>query len=154
SLGLRAEERPTYLDRVCEGDQELRAEVESLMEAHEQAGDLFESPPVPESEDLPPGTRLGPYEIVEHVGEGGMGAVYRAVRADQTFHKEVAIKLVKRGLDLERVSRHFRMERQIMASLEHPNIATLLDGGATPEGLPYFVMEFIRGVPIDLYCDE
>ena len=154
SLRLPAEERPGYLNRICEGDQELREEVESLIEAHEQAGDLFDTPPVIESEDLPAGTRLGPYEIVEHVGEGGMGAVYRAVRADETFQKEVAIKLVKRGLDLERVVRHFRVERQIMASLEHPNIAMLLDGGATPDGVPYFVMEFIRGAPIDVYCDE
>jgi Tol biopolymer transport system component len=154
SLGLEAEERLAYLNRVCEGDQELRDEVESLIEAHGQAGDLFETPPAMESDTLAAGTRLGPYEIVEHVGDGGMGAVYRAVRADEVFHKEVAIKLVRRGLDLERVTRYFRVERQIMATLEHPNIVTLLDGGATPDNVPYFVMEFIRGIPIDKYCDE
>ncbi len=154
SLGLKAEDRPAYLNRVCEGDRELHEEVESLIQAHEEAGDLFETPPVKPPETLPPGSRLGPYEIVEHVVEGGMGSVYRAVRADEAFQREVAIKLVKRGLDLDRVTRHFRVERQILASLQHPNIATLLDGGAMPDGTPYFVMEFIRGAPIDVYCDE
>src|SRR6185369_5477128 len=124
ALGFRAEERPAYLEQVCAGDQELKAEVESLIEAHEQAGDLFETPPSLENAALVPGTRLGSYEIIESIGEGGMGTVYRAVRADDTFHKEVAIKLLKRGLDLERVARQFRVERQILASLEHPNIAT------------------------------
>ena len=83
-----------------------------------------------------------------------MGSVYRAERADEVFEKEVAIKVVRRGLDLDYMVRHFRLERQIMASLEHPNIARLLDGGATPDGLPYFVMEFIRGKPVDVYCEE
>src|ERR1044072_6318112 len=101
SLRLPPEERPAYLNRICENDQELRDEVESLIAAHEEAGDLFEPASPPPVERLQPGMRLGPYEIVEHVGEGGMGAVYRAVRADQAFQKEVAIKLVKRGLDLD-----------------------------------------------------
>ena len=95
------------------------------------------------------GARLGAYEVVELIGSGGMGSVYRAVRVDEAFHKEVAIKVVRRGLDLDRVVRQFRRERQITASLEHPNIASLIDGGTTSEGLPYFVMEFIRGKPID-----
>ena len=95
------------------------------------------------------GARLGPYEVMERIGSGGMGSVYRAVRVDEAFHKEVAIKVVRRGLDLDRVVRQFRRERQITASLEHPNIANLIDGGTTVEGLPYFVMEFIRGKPID-----
>lgn len=154
SLRLSPEERPEYLRRVCDSDQALRDEVESLIEAHEQAGDLFEAPPAVKSEPSLAGTRIGPYEIVEHVGDGGMGSVYRAVRADQAFQKEVAIKVVKRGLDLDYIVRHFRVERQIMASLAHPNIATLMDGGSTPDGAPYFVMEFIRGKPIDVYCDE
>ena len=151
---MRIRSRCSPSRRVCESDQKSRDEVESLIEAHEQAGDLFEAPPAAEPGALPAGARLGPYEIVEIVGHGGMGSVYRAVRADESCHKEVAVKVVNRGLDLERVVRRFRVERQIMASLEHPNIARLLDGGATAEGEPYFVMEFIRGEPIDAYCGE
>jgi Tol biopolymer transport system component/serine/threonine protein kinase len=155
SLRLPLEEREEYLTRVCEADAELRQEVESLIEAHEEAGDLFdEPPPMPERPDPLLGARLGPYRIVEHIGSGGMGTVYRAMRDDEAFTREVAIKVVRRGLNLDQVVRHFRRERQIMATLEHANIASLLDGGTTADGLPYFVMEFIRGKPIDTYCDE
>lgn len=153
SLRLQPEERPAYLARVCEGDQELRDEVESLIEAYEEAGDAFDTP-APELRDPMLGARLGPYRILDQIGVGGMGAVYRAERADEVFEKQVAIKIVRGGLDREFMIRHFRMERQIMASLEHPNIARLLDGGATADGDPYFVMEYIRGVPVDRYCEE
>jgi Tol biopolymer transport system component len=154
SLGLAPAERGAYLTRVCETDSDLREEVESLIEAYEADEALLEKPPMPEPVDAMLGARLGAYELVERIGSGGMGHVYRAVRADDLFDKEVAIKVVRRGLDLERVVRQFRRERQISASLEHPNIATLIDGGATEDGLPYFVMEFIRGKAIDRYCDE
>jgi serine/threonine protein kinase/Tol biopolymer transport system component len=154
SLGMAPGEREEYLTRTCEGDPALREEVESLIEAHEEAGDLFEIPPLPEPADPLLGARIGPYEVVENIGSGGMGAVYRAVRADDVFRKEVAIKVVRRGLDHEQLIRRFRHERQILASLEHPNIASLLDGGTTPDGRPYFVMEYIRGKPIDVFCDE
>jgi Tol biopolymer transport system component len=154
SLGLDGSERDHYLARVCGDDPELREEVESLIAAHQSAGDLFDTPPLPISRDPFLGLRLGPYEVVELIGAGGMGTVYRGVRADQVFQREVAIKILQRGLDLDSVVRHFRLERQIMASLEHPHIAGLLDGGTTPDGLPYFVMEFIRGKPIDVYCEE
>lgn len=154
SLRLPAAEREEYLTRVCESDEDLRQEVESLIEAHDAAGDLFDAPLQAEPSDPMVGARLGAYRLVECVGSGGMGAVYRAVRADDVFQKEAAVKIVHRGLDLERVIRQFRRERQITASLEHPNIATLIDGGATPDGLPYFVMEFIHGQPIDRYCEE
>ena len=154
SLSLEPGEREEYLRRVCESDRELRLEVDSLIDAHEDAGDLFDRPPIAEPADPMLGARLGAYRIVECVGSGGMGSVYRAVRADDVFHKEVAVKVVHRGLDLERVVRQFRRERQITAGLDHPNIATLIDGGATPDGLPYFVMEFIHGSPIDHYCKE
>jgi Tol biopolymer transport system component len=155
SLRLDLAERELYLARMCESDTDLRSEVESLIEAHDAAGDLFETPAVPpKSRDPLLGVRLGAYRIVELIGAGGMGAVYRAVRADDAFHKQVAVKIVHRGLDLERVVRQFRRERQITASLDHANIATLIDGGATPDGLPYFVMEFIEGKPIDRYCCE
>ena len=154
SLGLAPGERAEYLTRVCEADTELRPEVESLIEAHEAAGDLFETPALQEPADPMLGVRLGAYQVMECIGSGGMGAVYRAVRADEAFQKEVAIKVVRRGLDIDHVVRQFRREREITASLEHPNIATLIDGGTTSEGLPYFVMEFIRGKPIDVYCNE
>jgi serine/threonine protein kinase len=151
SLRLAPAERPEYLARVCDGDQELRDEVDSLIEAYEEAGDELETtPPAPKDPLL--GAMLGPYRVVELIGSGGMGSVYRAERADDVYQKEVAIKVVRNGLDRELMVRHFRLERQIMASLEHPNIARLLDGGATADGAPYFVMEFIRGAPVDRYC--
>jgi len=154
SLRLKPGERDAYLTRVCETDSEMREEVESLLEAHQAGGEFLETPALTEPSDPIVGVRLGAYEVIELIGHGGMGSVYRGVRADEAFHKEVAIKIVRRGLDLDRVVRQFRRERQITAHLEHPNIATLIDGGTTPEGLPYFVMEFIRGKPIDFYCRD
>jgi Tol biopolymer transport system component len=157
ALRLEGAERAEYLARQCDGDAELLDEVQSLIEAYEEAGDVFDAPPPgPSAPACDPmiGARLGQYKVVDLVGSGGMGSVYRARRADQVFDKEVAIKVVRRGMDLEYVLRHFRLERQIMASLEHPNLARLLDGGTTPDGLPYFVMEFIRGKPVDVYCEE
>src|SRR5207253_9314415 len=91
---------------------------------------------------------IGAYAIIKELGRGGMGAVYLAERADGQFEKCVAIKVLKRGTDTEEVLRRFRIERQILAELEHPNITRLLDAGTTPDGLPYFVMEFIEGTPI------
>src|SRR5213076_174431 len=96
---------------------------------------------------------VGPYRIVRELGRGGMGAVCLAERADQQYQKRVAIKLIKRGMDTDTVLRHFRNERQILASFDHPNIARLFDGGTTKDGLPYFVMEYVEGLPIDQYCD-
>jgi Tol biopolymer transport system component len=154
SLRLEPGERNVYLTRVCETDPALRDEVESLIEAFDDAGDMLETPPAPEAKDPLIGARLGQYEIIEQIGSGGMGSVYRAARADAAFSKEVAIKVVRRGLDLDYVVRQFRRELQITAMLEHPNIANLIDGGATPDGLPFYVMEFIRGKPIDTYCEE
>ena len=125
------EERPAYLDDACAGDLELRREVESLSASYEAAGDMMEEPALGR-EDSPAdmeGRRVGPYRIVREIGEGGMARVYLAVRADDAFRRQVAIKLVKRGMDFEFILRRFRHERQIMASLEHPNIARLLDGG-------------------------
>ena len=99
------------------------------------------------------GRRLGAYRIEREIGRGGMGAVYEAVRADNEFRKRVAIKLVKRGMDTDFILRRFRKERQILAALDHPHIAGLLDGGTTDDGLPYFVMEYIEGKPLYGYCD-
>ena len=99
------------------------------------------------------GRRIGPYAVVREIGRGGMGAVYLAVRADDEYKKEVAIKVVKRGMDTDVVLRRFREERQILANLAHPSIASLLDGGTTEEGQPYLVMEYIDGQPIDRHCE-
>ncbi len=97
--------------------------------------------------------RIGAYRILRELGHGGMGTVYLAARADDQYQKRVAIKTI-RGLDSEEVLRHFRRERQILAALDHPNIASLFDGGTTDDGLPYFVMEYVQGDPIDEYCDQ
>ncbi|MDQ3799566.1 MAG: protein kinase, partial [Acidobacteriota bacterium] len=100
------------------------------------------------------GKKIGVYRITKEIGRGGMGAVYLAVRDDREFQQNVAIKLIKRGMDSDQVLRRFRNERQILAALNHPNIARLLDGGTTDDGLPYFVMEYIEGLPITQYCDS
>ena len=97
--------------------------------------------------------RIGPYRLVEEIGRGGMGTVYLAVRSDDAFQKRVALKVLKRGMDTDAIVRRFRNERQILASLDHPFISGLFDGGTTPDGLPYFAMEFVEGQPIDEYCD-
>src|SRR6185369_2543892 len=95
---------------------------------------------------LSTGHRIGQYEVIREIGRGGMGAVYLAARADDQYKKHVAIKLIKRGMDSEDILQRFRNERQILASLDHPNIARLLDGGTTDDGLPYFVMEYVEGL--------
>jgi len=153
-------DRERILEQRCGGDPELRREVEALLAAHERSGAFFEKPVATLddglfAEDGPDrmiGRTIGRYEITVRIGSGGMGAVYLARRADRQYEKQVAVKLIKRGMDTEAVLRRFRNERQILAGLEHPNIARLLDGGTTDDGLPYFVMEYVEGVPIDEYC--
>ena len=98
--------------------------------------------------------RIGNYQVIKEIGRGGMGAVFLARRADEQYQKQVAIKLIKRGMDTDSVLRHFRNERQILAAFDHPNIARLYDGGTTDTGLPYFVMEYVEGLPIDEYCEK
>jgi serine/threonine protein kinase len=107
-----------------------------------------------EQKELLRESNIGPYKIIRRIGQGGMGAVYLAARDDDQFKKQVAIKLIRRGMDTDFVLRRFRNERQILASLDHPNIARLLDGGTTEDGRPYFVMEYIEGKPITDYSDE
>lgn len=160
ALECEAGRRAALLDTACAGDLSLRQEVESLIASYEKGG-FTETPAFEEGLTLLAesesrslaGRSIGPYKVVRKIGHGGMGAVYLASRADQAFQKEVAIKLIKRGEDTEDVIRRFRSERQILASLDHPNITRLLDGGTTEDGLPYFVMEYIQGEPIDKYCD-
>src|SRR5215468_5447478 len=165
ALDLSPDERDRYVSRACAGDSDLKRDVQSLLVQHDSAGDLLERPLygetelgaleslVTEDEDPMIGRRLGAYRIEREVGRGGMGAVYEAVRVDKEFNKRAAIKLVKRGMDTDFVLRRFRKERQILAALDHPHIAGLLDGGTTKDGLPYFVMEYIEGQPLYSYCD-
>lgn len=156
------QQRASFLKQACSGDKPLLLEVESLLAAHFKAGQFIQTPPVhnafdllsDQEERLSSGEQIGAYKIVREIGRGGMGAVYLAERADEQYQKYVAIKLLKRGMDTDDLLRHFRRERQILATFDHPNIARLHDGGSTETGLPYFVMEYVDGKPIDDYCDE
>jgi eukaryotic-like serine/threonine-protein kinase len=156
---LSPAERAAFLDQMCGGDEDLRRQVASLLAA--DTPDEFLQAAVNQVVDqLPPaaneswdlaGTRIGRYLITGLIGKGGMGSVYRAIRTDD-FQMQVALKLLKRGTDTETALNRFRSERQILANLEHPNIARLFDGGATEAGLPYFVMEYVDGTPLLEYA--
>jgi serine/threonine-protein kinase len=152
------ERRAALLDTLCAGDTLLRVEVESLLQADAVADTFLDKPLLDPIDTMPAepnvGRTIGSYIIESSVGRGGMGAVYLARRADQAFERHVAIKMIRRGMDSDLVVRRFRHERQILASLEHPNIAALFDGGTTSDGLPYFVMEYVAGTRIDRYADE
>jgi serine/threonine protein kinase/Flp pilus assembly protein TadD len=153
--------RARFLDEACAGDSSLRAEVRELIASYEQAGSFMAASAfdaatklVAEDRDVSlVGQRVGAYRNVRELGHGGMGTVYLAVRDDEAYRKEVAVKVVNRGMDTEGIVRAFRTERQILATLEHPNIARLLDGGTTEDGRPYFVMDYVEGLPLDVYCD-
>jgi eukaryotic-like serine/threonine-protein kinase len=160
ALELDSHSRGQYLDSACAENGSMRGEVESLLQSYEQDEAFLELPAAIEAAELVVnaapaawiGRRLGSYQLLDEIGEGGMGAVYRAVRADGMFEKQVAVKLIRRGLSTDFFVSRFKNERQILAGLQHPNIASLLDGGVTEEGLPYVVLEFVAGVPIDEYC--
>jgi serine/threonine protein kinase/tetratricopeptide (TPR) repeat protein len=159
ALELDSAHRTAYLDGAC-ADQSLRREVESLIAVHEQASTGLLNSAAPDffAGDearfrLPPGKRIGAYEIIEEIAVGGMGAVYRAIRADGQYQQQVALKIVRSELGAELTATRFKNERQILATLNNPNIARILDGGTTAEGMPYFVMELIEGQRIDEYCD-
>jgi serine/threonine protein kinase len=163
TIALPEPDRAAFLDSACGGDQQLRDEVESLLRSHQKAGSIFLRHPAADlnsalseggDQGSRAGRRVGVYRLIEQIGEGGMGEVYRAERADGQYDKQVAIKFVRAGLDTKSVLERFRHERQVLASLDHPNIARLLDGGTTEEGIPYLVMELIEGIPFDQYCDE
>ncbi len=151
ALSLPETERAAYLDEACADDDPLRTAVITLLLRHTQADEFAETLPL--SDDLLIGRRVGAYRLEREIGRGGMGAVYLGVRADNEFRKRVAVKLIKRGMDTDFILRRFRRERQILASLDHPHIARLLDGGTTEDGLPYFVMEYIEGQPLYRHCD-
>ena len=158
ALELPPSDRASYLRREC-ADSGIVDEVESLLVSYDDAGSFLQSPavayaPVGPLDSIRPGQRLGIYQILQTIGEGGMGTVYHAVRDDDQFRKLVAIKVVKRGMDTDFILRRFHNERQILAHFDHPHITKLLDGGVTPDGRPYFVMDFIAGDPIDIYCEN
>src|SRR5438105_11744152 len=149
-------QREAILAETCAVDESLRREVEVLLAHHQPAGEFMEESPFDTRSKADAsliGKSIGPYCITGEIGRGGMGAVYLAERDDQHFTKRVAIKLIKRGMDTDSVVQRFRNERQILANLDHPNIARLLDGGATDADLPYFVMEYVEGDPIIKYAD-
>ena len=157
ALSLAPESRGAFVRNACAEDEalfdsvtrEVANSADSWADLH--SGSSFDVSAAPEAVA---GERIGPYQIVRTLGEGGMGAVFLAERADGQFEQQVAIKLVRRGLLSKHVQNRLRIERQILATLDHPNIAKLLDGGASQDGTPYIVMEYIDGDPIDVYCDK
>lgn len=168
-LDLPESQRADHLDRSCGGDEALRRDVERMLDACIRSEGHFDEPAVrgpavaeawaeeageEDRDRLSPGDRLGAYRVVELLGRGGMGAVYLAERADGAFDRRVAVKVVKRGMDTDEILDRFRTEREILARLQHPHIATLLDGGVTTGGLPFLVMELVEGEPIDQWCDR
>lgn len=162
ALELTVDKRRRFLTEACADNIALRAQVETLIASHEEAGEFINEPAFIEGDiewleaDEPAthiGETVGSYKLVRELGRGGMGAVYLGERADALFDKQVAIKVIKRGMDTDFVIRRFTRERQVLASLDHQNIAKLLDGGVTEDGLPYFVMEYIEGTPVNEYCD-
>src|SRR6516165_11546010 len=150
---------PAFLDQACGGDTALRAEVEKLLRARSKLRSFHEAPrqapastvdqPVAET----PGTRIGPYKLLQEIGEGGMGSVWMAEQ-HEPVRRLVALKVIKAGMDSAQVVARFEAERQALALMDHPNIAKVLDGGSTASGRPYFVMELVKGIPITRYCDD
>jgi tetratricopeptide (TPR) repeat protein len=154
-------QRTAYLDQACGDDARLREQVEGLLEMQGRLGSFLESPagglPDATPADRPlqegPGTVIGPYKLLQQIGEGGMGVVFLAEQT-RPVHRKVALKVIKAGMDTRQVVARFESERQALAMMDHPNIAKVLEAGATESGRPYFVMELVKGVPITRYCDE
>src|SRR5262252_4605695 len=156
-LDLDVDQRAAWLSERCGDDAQLRAEVDALIAAHESPPGILErriTPAPPPSTEPLIDRLIGPYRVVRQLGRGGMGVVYLAERVDGEFRREVAIKLLRNSPDAEELHRRFIAERQILASLSHPHIAQLLDGGTTSGQLPYLVMEYVDGLPITTYCDR
>jgi serine/threonine protein kinase len=145
------EVRAAFLNEACGNDEEVRRQVEILLQAHQQTGRFLEqgalAPPqtVAQSFQGRPGTRIGPYKLLEEIGEGGMGVVYLAEQTEPV-ERRVALKIIKPGMDSRQVIARFEAERQALALMDHPNIAKVLDAGTTEAGRPYFVMELVKGV--------
>ncbi|MEO8439318.1 MAG: protein kinase [Spartobacteria bacterium] len=153
----QTEDRRMFLEQTCGFDTQLRQEVEALLaqptDGFEQIAQAIPQLFAQDAPSRPPGERIGAYRIVRELGRGGMGAVYLAERADGSFEREVAIKILKRGTDTDEILRRFHAERRILARLDHPNIARLLDAGTTADSLPYFVMEYVAGEPVTKYAE-
>jgi eukaryotic-like serine/threonine-protein kinase len=167
ALELAPEARERFLDRTCAGDAELRAAIETLLAADSAAGEFLGRPAVsylsgiadglrqPEpAPTFPPEERIGAFRVIRELARGGMGVVYLAERADGQFEQQVALKLIRRGLDSEEITSRFLAERQILARLDHPHIARLVDGGIAGDGQPWFAMEYVEGEPLTTYCDQ
>jgi non-specific serine/threonine protein kinase/serine/threonine-protein kinase len=161
ALLLASERRPAYLNSACGADRELRAEVESLIASHEEAGSQFLAVAAPELLLAPlqnpanvlVNQSIGHYRLVEELGRGGMGQVWLAEQTTPV-KRRVALKLIKGGMFDSSALQRFQSERQSLAIMDHPSIAKVFDAGATPDGQPYFVMEYVPGVPITDYCDQ
>jgi tetratricopeptide (TPR) repeat protein len=156
AVDLPQDRRAAYLDDACAGQPELRAEVEAMLAGDAEAQSAVRDAVADAHRLMPeaPVRHFGPYRVIGIAGRGGMGAVYKAVRDDRVYEKEVAIKVVRLGVDSPQSLARFRQERQILARLEHPNIARLIDGGETGDGQPYLVMEFVDGIAITRWASE
>ena len=162
-VAVEQADRAAILDRECGNDLELRRRVEALLKAHDEPASYLDQPAVELAElnrtiDEPPiterpGTMIGPYKLKEQIGEGGFGLVFVAEQ-QEPVRRKVALKVIKPGMDTREVMARFAAERQALALMDHPNIARVLDAGATDSGRPYFVMELVRGIPITEYCDQ
>src|SRR4051812_11020483 len=152
-------EREEYLGEACGGDAALRRRVEALLHRHEQAAGFLEGPAVAAAPRPDPGdgaaeaagTRVGPYQLLDQIGEGGMGTVWLAEQ-QEPVRRKVALKVIKPGMDSRQVVARFEQERQALALMDHPNIAKVHDAGSTGAGRPYFVMELVPGTPITRCC--
>jgi serine/threonine protein kinase/Tol biopolymer transport system component len=153
ALQLKPEERSAFLDKACSDDPTLRQEVEALLAASADASSDFLEPPTEGFFDGVPTLIIGPYHLLELIGEGGMGQVWLAEQKEP-IRRLVAIKLIKAGMDTREVVARFESERQALALMDHPAIAKVFEAGSTPEGRPYFVMEYVAGIPITEYCDR
>src|SRR5437763_13554138 len=161
ALAVAPAERVAWLERACGQDVELRGRLEGMLAAHDQPQSLLDrnSPTTGAGEEGTageverPGTVIGPYKLLQQIGEGGMGTVFMAEQT-RPVQRRVALKVVKPGMDSRQVIARFEAERQALALMDHPSIAKVLDAGATATGRPYFVMELVKGVPITSYCDE
>jgi eukaryotic-like serine/threonine-protein kinase len=154
----RPEDRAAYLDSVCGDDPSLRVRVEELLARHFEKDSFMQDPAAGEvstvaSSSEEAGTVIGRYKLLEKLGEGGFGTVWAAEQR-QPVKRRVALKVIKLGMDTKQVVARFDAERQALALMDHPNIAKVLDGGATDAGRPYFVMELVRGIPLTRYCDQ
>ncbi len=159
---LDLETRAEFVTEACGDSEELRSAVESLLAASNDSEAYFQKLTdkvsldalLPDDETLPAQKVIGSWRLLKQIGRGGMGAVYLAERADEQFEQQAALKILPTGLDTDQARARFLVERQILAQLVHDNIARLLDGGVTDDGVPYFVMDFVDGLPIDVYCTE